>query len=218
MGRRRWIALALAGVVAVLSWMLQHPPELGVPARPLTLFPVQVGPWEGSDRKLSERQYGLLETREVLFRDWRHQDGGPPVNACVAVAGGNRKAAHPPHVCYRGQGWKILSRSDRQEHLCGREHSFEELSIAKGGRAQLVWSWYRVGEEETASYMRQQWLGVLADLKDDGTPSALLRFSTPIEALGEEAARHRLRHFLQDVLLPLEAALERRHVPQDSSP
>ena len=55
-------------------------------------IPARVGAWSGADVPLTERQYQLLESRDVLLRDYQTEAGGS-VLACVAVAGGNRKVA-----------------------------------------------------------------------------------------------------------------------------
>jgi EpsI family protein len=170
-------------------------------------FPRRLGEWVGTDRELSDRQYELLETREVLFREFRKGGAGPEVLACVAVAGANRKVAHPPEICYRGQGWRIVDQSEVELTIAGVKRRVQELHIEKNGREHLVQSWYRVGERETPSYLLQQWLGLVADLTRSVEPSALLRFSAPIEDGDARAARAALTEFLAIALPELEQEL-----------
>ena len=198
---RRAFALLLVAVCAV-AWLclaLRRPagPDEGVRT---ASFPVRVAGYEGQDLPLTDRQYALLESRDVLFREYRNA-AGEWILACVAVAGSNRKVAHPPEVCYQGQGWSIDSIETVSVRLHGRERSLQRLVIRHGENHQLVYSWYRVGSVETPSYLWQQALGLWEDVKQSGAPSALLRFSTAFGP-SEEAAEERLRRWV-DAFLPL---------------
>lgn len=166
-------------------------------------FPTLLGEWRGIDLPVSDRQYGLLESRDVLLREFRQRGTGPAVLACVAVAGGNRKVAHPPEVCYRGQGFEIHDLREVTFRHGDEEWAVQRLRISYRGEPELVLSWYRVGDRTTASYLYQQWLGLVAEFGHPDRLSALVRISVPIEG-DESAAEQRIAGFCSEFLPALE--------------
>ena len=210
------VATAAVLLTSVLVTALAHPPQAAVPAQPLDSLRLQYDGWDLRVRELSDRQYEILETREVLFQEFHR--GNNELQACVAVAGGNRKVAHPPKICYRGQGWKIVDEVCLDLPLVEQNLGVRELVIAKRGRHQLVWTWYRVGARETTHYVRQQWWGLQSDLRRQRVPSSLFRFSTVLHSASAEErrrGRERLEHFLECVLPQLESGMAERDRPPE---
>lgn len=203
---RPLVALLLAALALVATTLLRAPVATAGASR-VAKLPVALAGWSSRDVPLIERHYELLETRDVVLRDFAAADGSAAVLACVAVAGPAHKAAHPPEICYRGQGWTIEQQQEWQLALAGRVRPFQELVVAQGGERLLVWSWYRVGDEETESWWREQWLALAARVARDDAPAALLRFSTPLGREGIDAARLRLARFLAQFLPAADAAL-----------
>jgi EpsI family protein len=206
-GPRLGVVLLLLGASAVSTWRL-HRPASASDMRLLAAAPRELAGWKGRDVRLDERQYQLLESRDVLYRSYRGAAGD--VLACVAVAGPEGRPAHPPEICYRGQGWQVESFVTIDGEIGGRRRSLGELQISRGRTRLLVWSWYRVGAEETESWWREQWLAILARFAGRDDRVALLRFSTPLRGAREDdlrAGRTTLSRFLTDVLPPIEAAL-----------
>jgi EpsI family protein len=208
-GRARLVvALLLVGASVLAAWQLHRPAPITGALR-LAAIPSAIGDWRGRDLEVTERQQGLLETRDVLLREYR--GGADEVLACVAVAGPSSKAAHPPEVCYRGQGWHVVAQTIWDAPLGGRSRPLCELIVEREGARELVWSWYRVGADETESWWREQWLAVKARLAGRDVPAALLRFSTPVaDPAGPEeqrAAQARLVRFLGMFLPVADAAL-----------
>jgi EpsI family protein len=200
-------AVALAALAAAVLLRSPLPPTgtLRVAA-----LPQAVHGWSGRDVALTERQFRLLETRDVLLRRYGRDEAS--VLACVAVAGPERKPAHPPATCYRGQGFLVESEERVAATLAGRAREFTELVLAKDGERTLVWSWYRAGIAETASWWELQALAFVARLSRSDEPVALLRFSTALSSggvddAGLEVARRRLAGFLAAFLPAVDAAL-----------
>lgn len=199
------VALLLGALALAATTLLRAPVAIAEVVH-VAALPSALAPWHGVDVALEERQYQLLETRDVLLRRYA-TPAGESVLACVAVAGPENKAAHPPEVCYRGQGWTIETHVEWDVELAGRVRPLEELVIAQDGVRELVWSWYRVGDEETGSWWREQWLALQARLSRESTPAALLRFSTPLADGDRDAARRRLGRFLTHFLPEVDRAL-----------
>ena len=211
---RYLVALALTAAAAVATWRCARP-------RPSTAVPFTasianaIGDWAGRDRSLTPRQYELLETRDILFREYAR--GGDLVLACIAVAGADGKAAHPPEICYRGQGWDVVEQRQVVHALSGRERKIDRLRVRQDGVELLVWSWYRVGTDETPDWLQEQQLAFAATLAGHDDRAALLRFSTSLgkvapedvaaTAAAEAAAEARLLDFVGKFLPAYDAAL-----------
>jgi EpsI family protein len=205
--RVRLLAALLAlGTATFASWRL-HRPAAVEQARVVARVPARIGEWSGRDLEVTERQYQLLESRDVLLREY--QRDGERVLACLSVSGPGQNAAHPPAMCYRGQGWRVELEESAVLPLAGRDRPCERLVIEKRGERHLVLSWYSVGGEESGSWLGEQWLAVAALLAGRDDPAALLRFSTPITSREERLAdeRARLARFLAEFLPQAEAAL-----------
>jgi len=207
MSRARPLVALLLAALALAATALLRAPVATESASRVAKLPSALAGWSSRDVPLEERHYRLLETRDVMLRDFAAADGSAGVLACVAVAGPARKAAHPPEICYRGQGWTIEQQREWELLLAGRTRPFQELVVAQHGERLLVWSWYRVGDEETESWWREQWLALGARVGRRDAPAALLRFSTPLGGDGIEGARLRLARFLAQFLPAADAAL-----------
>ena len=103
----------------------------------------------------------------------------------------------------------MLAERELAWRIGGETRRIQELHIQKDHRDVLVLSWYRVGTRSTASYFRQQWLGLWADLMGSELPSALFRFSAPLDPERLEEARSTLRDFIDRAVPLLEETLER---------
>lgn len=204
-------AAAVLAALALVATLALRAPVASVAALRIAAIPAALRDWQGSDVALTERQYALLETRDVLLR--RYASGQASVLACLAVAGVDRRAAHPPATCYRGQGFAIEAEEHVVATFAGQEREFTELVIAKDGERTLVWSWYRAGADETASWWALQRLALAARVARRDVPVALLRFSTALPAQAAAAgadrvaARRDLAAFLARFLPVVDAAL-----------
>lgn len=201
---RASVATLLAALALACTAWLRAPVAVAATDR-TGAMPAGIDDWRGIDQPLTERQYQMLETRDVLLRAFtRDQER---VLACVAVAGPEQKAAHPPEICYRGLGFTIESQQWWSLEIAGRERPIHELVVEQDGARLLVWSWYRVGSEETASWWREQWLALAARLARRPDAASLLRFSTEIRDVDPGIARQRLAAFLGRFLPAVDRAL-----------
>jgi hypothetical protein len=89
--------------------------------------------------------------------------------------------------------------------------------VRQDGVELLVWSWYRVGAEETPDWLREQQLAFAATFAGRDDRAALLRFSTSLgkfapndvaaATAAEAAAEARLEDFVGKFLPAFDAAL-----------
>lgn len=126
----------------------------------LKAVPHQLGPWKGKDISLDERTYEILETRNVLSRDYQNSEG-KSVHLLIVASHKDRRVAHPPEVCYLSSHYTILD--ERKE-----EWKWNDAAITLKGftakdkknpaHQEKVWYVYKVGDRYTSNYFAQQLL------------------------------------------------------------
>lgn len=168
----------------------------------VSTIPPAFGPWVGADVTLDERSYEILETRNVLYREYRNEaDAAPPVALCIVFTRENRKAPHPPEVCYTGAGAHVDRRpTERVEFTLGILNGPQPanvLQVTHGKNREVVLYWYLAGQELTTSYYGQQLKVMWAQMMGKPASCALIRYSTVITDESFEQAMARLRELAQ---------------------
>lgn len=135
----------------------------------------------------------LLETRDILFRVYR-QPATSPVYLCVVFAQNNRRSVHPPEVCYIASGWEV-GEKEIEPRL-----KATQILITKNYAKQLVYYWYKAGDELTSSVAKQQLNMALNQLLLGRVRGALIRLSTEIKDETQEEAAQRLDQFASEIL------------------
>ena len=160
-------------------------------------IPYDLGPWHGEDILLDERTYEILETRDILCREYRAGPAIPPVELLIVFAEANRKASHPPEVCYIGSGAHIDSKSIEPLGVSPANR----LQVSHGRARDVVLYWYLAGSRLTTSYYGQQMAILWAQLTGRPAQGAMIRCSTRVgqkETL--EQATARLKQFAESNL------------------
>ncbi len=160
-------------------------------------LPMQVDGWTGSDFDVDEKTLQILETDDVLMREYK-KDDIPPVELCVVFASNNRKVSHPPEVCYSGGGWSVeenqsISFSEKSDEY--PDFKANKLIIEKGVKKQLVLYWYKCNKRYATNYYQQQINIAKSQLITGNSTSGLIRTSTIIENNDVTEAMMRLQKF-----------------------
>lgn len=158
-------------------------------------FPKVVGQWQGADIPLPERDYEILETKNLFIRDYKNPNGDS-VYLYIIYSGDNRRALHPPEVCYTGGGATILEKSVIPVTDSMKANKFV---IEYKDSRQLVVYWFKSNDLNTYSYLKQQ-LKIVADrMLGKKTSGAMIRVSTEIGAEGEAAALKLIKEFCAQI-------------------
>ncbi len=133
----------------------------------------------GRDEPLSDRTYELLETRDVLFRQYE-SEALSSVNVCIVFSGDNRKTAHPPEVCYRASGLEVESKDEIILHPDGDAEEFGAYRIVVSGQGhrRCAIYWYVSGDHFGRDYMKQQAHLAWNSFRGGATGGAMVRIST----------------------------------------
>ena len=194
---RNFLILSSVIVVCViLEGYLVHASARMYSRQNLTRLPYTLGEWEGVDVPVDNTVYQILETKDVLIREYNDGKGVPVVLAIVYSAR-NRDSFHPPEYCYLGSGLQLVDkRKDIIQISPERKLVVNKLvmhpSRSEGGIT--AWYWYAAEKKFMASYYKQQ-LVLLADILRGRTPAgALIRISVegtgaPVQARAKEFIR-----------------------------
>ncbi|HET6203784.1 MAG TPA: EpsI family protein [Planctomycetota bacterium] len=197
-GRAR--ALVAAGSILSIALQLSRAGPPPAPAPLAAVVPRELAGSVARDLPVTERMIALLETRDVVYRVYE-KEGEPAVTVALIRGAGQRKAAHPPEVCYLGSGFDLL---DRGTLRVGATPPLEARTLSAsgpGGRLLCAY-FYLSGGRATSSYLRHQWDFLLDAFSGGGGRSLLVRLDTFLgRGETEDAARDRLQA-LATALLP----------------
>ena len=143
-------------------------------------FPRTVGEWR-LDRQIrvSDRVIKILETPDTIY--WTYRDAeGNPVDVVLVYSAHNRKVSHPPDICFQGGGWEQQMK-DVLPAPYGKDFGLtavNRLVAERGKQRQIALYWYKTGDEQTVSYLKQQ-LGYVVNstLRRESRSVALIRLT-----------------------------------------
>lgn len=201
--------VALAGV----AFFFQQRPEIVPEARPLALFPMELGDWTGRPAPLGTRFIEGLELDDYLLANYGRGDGKLPINLYVAYYGSQRSgiASHSPRSCIPGGGWQLSDIETRTFPDLGTRNNplqVNRVLISKDRDRQLVYYWFdQRGRKITNEYM-VKWYIFWDALTRNRTDGSLVRVIAPLSP-GEpaESGDRRLADFLKRAYPELQKAL-----------
>lgn len=196
------VILIAAGAIAISSYL---PARIDAAAKiKVADFPMAIGEWQATEIPLSERDYEILETRNLFVRDYKSPQGDSVV-LYIVYSEDNRKVSHPPEVCYMGSGASIVNKSSAQLTDSIRA---VKLITETPKNEQMVVYWFKAGSLYTDQYLKQQLKIVVDKMLRKGTSGALIRVSADIKDNNQEGALRLLEGFTRQI----EPLLE-RYIP-----
>ncbi|MFA5156288.1 MAG: exosortase C-terminal domain/associated protein EpsI [Candidatus Omnitrophota bacterium] len=187
--------LALACAVGFLSYSSfgrSNSPEVQMAS-----FPMTIGEWKGTDIPLRERDYEILETRNLIMRDYINQKTADKVNLYIIYSQDNRKAAHPPEICYTGGGANTIT--EKSVVPVTDSISANRFVIENKDFRQLVVYWFKSTDFSTYSYFRQQLKAAIDHMFRKKTSSAMIRISATLKDDDQSPAFNRIKAFCSEI-------------------
>ena len=171
------------------------------PARSrLESFPVQLGPWTGTDDVIEKEVLDVLGPGDFLLRDYSTSaDTQPAINLYIAYFPSQRAGdtIHSPKNCLPGAGWMPVESTRVTLDLPGHSpFPVTRYVIAKGETRELVLYWYWAHDRGVASEYWAKFYLVADSMRLNRSDGALVRISA-IMYRGEtaEAAEQRVLPF-----------------------
>ena len=168
-------------------------------------FPREIAGWTSQEIPLDKRDFEILETHNLFVRTYTSPDKKKKVMLYIIYSQTNRKVSHPPEMCFVGSGMLLLKKS--VEHMdtpvLKKGLNYNRMYWKKGEANQLVYNWYKAGDDMTASYWGQQAMVAFKDLLRQNASTAMIRLSTPYIKDGDvQQADTNLQEFTR-LILPL---------------
>lgn len=158
-GKYFTVSLAILGLLAFFPLAMPRVYRISDDVSPMFLsFPLTVGAWEGRETPPDERTLEILETRNVLSREYAHASG-EKLHLLLVSSQSDRRVAHPPEVCYTGANFNIFNARDTSAALGGRDYplkEFQAVNERNPDEKEEVIYLYKVGSRFTTNYYAQQ--------------------------------------------------------------
>ncbi len=188
------IFIIVAIILIFTAIVTNAPTKYGTGTEPqVSAFPKEIGEWKGEDITLSERDYEILETKNLIMRDYKNPKGDS-VYLYIIYSADNRRALHPPEICYSGGGATILEKSVIPITNSLKANQF---IIENKDSRQLVVYWFNSTNLSTYSYLKQQ-IKIVADrMLRKKTYGAMIRVSAVIKDNNVEVALGLIKAFVE---------------------
>ncbi len=161
-------------------------------------FPHTVGNWKGKDLDVTEKEYKILETRNLISREYANP-AGEKIYLFVIYSETNRSVFHPPEVCFIGSGITIADKQCESIDMGKNEFLANKLYLEKGDTKHIALYCYKSGNLYTDSYYMQQIHFAVNQLLGKGRGGATIRVSMLMRKSEEETLSF-LKSFLKDVI------------------
>lgn len=161
-------------------------------------FPHVVDGWEGKDLAITEKEYDILETRNLIAREYTAPSGAK-LELFIIYSETNRSVFHPPEVCLIGSG--ITTVDKKTEEIASDKGSFltNKLYLEKGPMKELMLYSYKAGNLYTENFYLQQLYLMAHQVFGKRVPGATIRVS--MQVVGSDAETlATLKKFLADTV------------------
>lgn len=148
-------------------------------------FPMKVGEWQGADLPITEKEYSILETRNLISREYVNP-AGDKLNLLIIYSETNRSVFHPPEVCMIGSGFDITDKQIENFNVGNKVFTTNKLFAEKGQFKEIILNCYKAGNIYTSNFYLQQTRLSLHQIFGRNVPGATLRVSMPV---GEDQAK-----------------------------
>lgn len=197
MGKRTFIIIVIILViVAIFSITAYLPVKFdSTTAVRIADFPKVIDEWVGQDIPLDKRTYELLETDNLIMRDYTNPQGDV-VNLYIIYSQTNRKVSHPPEICLQGDGAVVI---DKSSIKISPDLTAAQLILELKDFQQAALYWYKAGSSFTSDYLRQQIAVSVNRMLGKPSSVALIRVITQIRNNERALALRRLVAFSEKI-------------------
>jgi EpsI family protein len=171
----------------------------------LQSFPVQLGPWTGTNQAIDKDALEVLGNGEFLLRIYQNeQQAQPYVDLFIAYYRSQRtgETPHSPQHCLPGSGWTPVENSRVMLNMPAHTpFPVNRYVIAKGDSRQIVLYWFWAHDRGVASEYWNKFYLIADSIRMNRSDGALIRITSPIKS-GEtiNEAQQRIAPFVNGVL------------------
>ncbi|MFA5143008.1 MAG: exosortase C-terminal domain/associated protein EpsI [Candidatus Omnitrophota bacterium] len=161
-------------------------------------FPHTIGKWKGTDLEITEKEYQILETRNLIAREYVNQSNDK-LSLFIIYSETNRSVFHPPEVCIAGGGFAIVDKQNENIESGKYKFSANKMLAEKGDFKELVLYAYKAGKLYTSNFYLQQAYLAIHQIFGKRVPGATIRVAIPIRS-DEKQALAMLKSFLSETV------------------
>ncbi|MBN1404895.1 MAG: EpsI family protein [Candidatus Omnitrophica bacterium] len=165
----------------------------------ITKFPYEISGWKGKDIEVGEYAYKLLETRNLISREYKNPSG-ESVYLFIIWSEANRSVFHPPEVCMIGSDIEIADKQTEKIDMPGNSFFVNKLYISKNSAKDIVLYCYKTDDLYTDNFYLQQASFAFRQIFSKNVKGATIRVSMPITQKGEEYTLATLKAFLEKTI------------------
>jgi EpsI family protein len=165
-------------------------------------FPYEVLGYKAEDVEITEMEYEILETRNLLLRNYKNE-AGEIIQLFIVYSETNRSVFHPPEVCMIGGGIQITDKKQGEVTIRNNEYTINELFLDRSDSKDIALYVYKAGDFYTDNYLLHQILFSFNQLLGKRRSGATIRVWMPL-AKDKEYTLSRLRPFLKETIRLLE--------------
>jgi len=179
--RRCRIVIALFGLAAILTTALSVTARTGGGSTILNTLPLTVHGFAGVELPVEQSTIGILETKNVLVRDYVSPEG-VHVFLSIVYYPHYRVSFHLPEGCMQGRGSVIITKGNETFDIPKRKTpvSMNSFILEQADGYEHVLYYFVTGDLITASYPEMRFHLMTEHLKRKNTGAALVRFSTRV--------------------------------------
>lgn len=187
--------IILLSVTSVFSISLFYRQKISSDKLNIKTFPSKIGEWRGRDLPVTEKEYDMLETRNLIVREYANPSN-KKIFLFIIYSETNRSVFHPPEVCLIGEGVTIVNRAT--EKVGSDKYAFmaNKLDLEKGKAKDVVLYCYKAGEVYTDNFYLQQAYLALHQVFGRRVSGATIRVSMS-SGKDEAAALRELKSFIK---------------------
>lgn len=174
--RRNLVVIVILALSAVLIFKIKNMDKSISSEMDFSTIPLVLKGWQGKELEVTEDIYAMLETRDIMMREYK--DGnGDTVILSIVYSGTNRQSFHPPEICYLGSGdIKYIENSQEEIILKDNDSIRANRLVMESPQGPMqAWYWFAAGKRFTPSYYKQQGYLALDALKGRELKGALIR-------------------------------------------
>ena len=166
----------------------------------INTFPMTVGGWQGTGIEVTEKEYEILETRNLIVRDYVNTVTNKSVNLFIIYSETNRSVFHPPEVCLVGDGAEITAK--KAAKVGDGENGFfiNELCLERNNSKMVALYCYTAGDLYTDNFYLQQAHFAFNQMFARRRGGATIRVTMQVDGSQEEALST-LREFLVEAVV-----------------
>ena len=178
-------------------------------------LPLIIGDWKGTDIEPTEKEYKILETRNLILRKYSNPSN-VEIFLFIIYSETNRSVFHPPEVCLIGSGTLIEDKSVEKISFDRYSFSANKLCLRKGAYKEIALYCYKAGDFYTANYYLQQARLAVHQIFGKTEPGATILVSMSEDG-GDKMTLETLKEFLSEAIKALDS-LSSRACPHNSTP